>query len=112
LLNSKGQIAETTAANIFWIHGNVVYTPPTTSGILPGITREQTLKICKGLGLGSRLSRSRPHALRGADGVFLTLSSFGVVEVTRLDEAPLRRSPWTRRIWREYWRLAMGKEPI
>ncbi len=43
LLNERGEVAECTSANIFIANGNEVWTPPLTSGCLPGITRELLL---------------------------------------------------------------------
>jgi branched-chain amino acid aminotransferase len=42
-LNERGEVSECTSANIFIAHGNEVWTPPLTSGCLPGITRELLL---------------------------------------------------------------------
>ena len=46
MLDLKGNIAETTACNIFWIKNKTVYTPKEHS-ILKGITRKAIINICK-----------------------------------------------------------------
>src|SRR5262249_8142659 len=43
LLNERGEVSECTSANIFAAFGNSVYTPPLSSGCLPGITRHTLL---------------------------------------------------------------------
>ena len=43
LLNERGEVAECTSANLFIANGNQVWTPPLSSGCLPGITREVML---------------------------------------------------------------------
>jgi branched-chain amino acid aminotransferase len=43
LLNEYGDVAECTSANIFASTGGQVWTPPVSSGCLPGITRELLL---------------------------------------------------------------------
>ena len=43
LLNERGEVAECTSANIFIANGSQVWTPPLSSGCLPGITREVLL---------------------------------------------------------------------
>ena len=43
LLNERGEVAECTSANLFIANGNQVWTPPLSSGCLPGITRELLL---------------------------------------------------------------------
>jgi branched-subunit amino acid aminotransferase/4-amino-4-deoxychorismate lyase len=44
----------------------------------------------------------RPEQLPKMDGVFLSLSSRGIVEAVALEGAPLRRSPLTRRLQEEF----------
>lgn len=42
-LNSKGQLTEGNSSNIFLIRSGNIFTPPISSGLLPGITRELML---------------------------------------------------------------------
>jgi|TARA_B100001093_G_C26831185_1_gene1016219 branched-chain amino acid aminotransferase len=46
MLDLKGNIAETSACNIFWIKKDTVFTPKDHS-ILNGITRKTVIKLCK-----------------------------------------------------------------
>ncbi|MFM2082949.1 MAG: branched-chain-amino-acid transaminase [Verrucomicrobiota bacterium] len=93
LLNSRGQIAETTSANIFIIVAGKVLTPPVSAGILPGLMRAAVLELCAQLGLPAREQNFSPARLRRAEGVFLTSTAQSLVEVTALDGHRLRRSP-------------------
>jgi branched-subunit amino acid aminotransferase/4-amino-4-deoxychorismate lyase len=86
LLNTAGEIVETSAGNVFWIEGETVNTPPISSGALAGITRSLVLGLCASLGTASSVRNFRPQELRTADGVFLTLSSRGIVEAASVDE--------------------------
>jgi branched-chain amino acid aminotransferase len=47
MLNEKGNIAEVTSANIFWVDNNKIYTPPIGAGCLEGITRKVVIKEAK-----------------------------------------------------------------
>lgn len=105
LLNTAGLAVEAAAANLFWIDRGVVCTPPLSAGVLPGVTRAAVLELCRANGLPTRLIAPRPQQLRPAQGVFLTLSSRGIVEVTELDGRPLSRSPLTARLWESYRQL-------
>jgi branched-subunit amino acid aminotransferase/4-amino-4-deoxychorismate lyase len=98
LLNAAGEVAEADCANLFWIDADKVFTPPLSSGALPGVTRRRVMKLCASLGLAVAEKRTRAQALRAATGVFLTLSTLGVVEVTGLDGQPLVPSPLTARL--------------
>ncbi len=102
LLNTDGNVAEATGSNLFWVDGNTVCTPPVAAGILPGVTREAVFEICRGLGIACREADIAPRALQTVDGVFLSLSSFGIAECVSLDGHPLRQSPVANKIRTAY----------
>jgi aminodeoxychorismate lyase len=105
LLNNNGLVAEASTSNVFCIQQGAVCTPPLPSGILPGVTRAVILELCQSLGLRSRESRMTPRQIFKADGVFLSLSSLGVVETIALDGRRIPRSPVTTRIRLAYLEL-------
>jgi branched-subunit amino acid aminotransferase/4-amino-4-deoxychorismate lyase len=92
LLNTDGFVAEATGSNLFWIDGDTVFTPALEAGILPGVTREAVFEICQGLRLPCREANITPAELRAAQGIFLSLSSFGIAECVSLDGHPLRQA--------------------
>ena len=51
LLNTDGEVAETTSGNIFWVSDGNICTVPAGHGILSGITRAVVLEICQEFGL-------------------------------------------------------------
>lgn len=100
LLNTDGDLAEGTSSNLFWISKGVVHTPSLSCGVLPGITRSLVLERCVKAGIPVNEVCDAPKALFEADGVFMTLSTLGLVEVGSLDGKPLKRSPLVRTIFR------------
>lgn len=102
LLNSAGRVAEADSANLFWLEGETAFTPPLSEGALPGVTRALVLELAGSLGLRAAEKPADPSTLRSADGVFLTLSTWGVVEVAALDGTPLNLSPAVARLEAEY----------
>ncbi len=102
LLNTDGEVVEGSSSNLFWIANETVNTPPLAAGILAGVTRLVVAEICRKTGVPLRESRVKPAELRRADGVFLSLSSWGIVEVGWLDGEPVRRSPLAQRLRHEY----------
>ncbi len=98
LLNSDGKIAEGTTSNIFWIRDDALWTPSLSCGALPGVTRSAVLGLCRRFGVPAYATAGARDDLIQAQGVFLTLSSFGVVEVMSLDGQPLRAAPLTGKI--------------
>ena len=98
LLNARGEISVATSANLFWIEGDALYTPPLSSGALPGVTRADVLAWGRANGIATHEITAEPARLLGTDGCFLTSSAWGVVEIVGLDGRLLRTSPLTNRI--------------
>lgn len=96
LLNNDGMVAEASSANVFWIQRGTVCTPPLSAGVLPGVTRALMLKLCGKLGLPVAERNVTLRRLKDSAGVFLTLSSWGLVEAATLDGRRLQRSPVSR----------------
>lgn len=98
LLNTSGHLAEATASNLFWVRQGAVCTPPLEAGALDGITRARVLQACAALGIPSRETAAPPAVLSSAEGLFLTGSVSGVVEVGELDGRSVPLSPVTARL--------------
>ena len=98
LLNLDGWVVEGAASNLFWIQDGVVCTPPVESGVLPGVTRALILELCRELSLATELRNPSAEQLHHASGVFLSLSSLGIVQGRFLDGKPLGRSEITRKL--------------
>jgi aminodeoxychorismate lyase len=92
LLTDSGAIAQGASSNLFWIEGRFVCTAPEQTGILPGITRGAVLRLCEELKLAVRQATVQPERLYDSAGVFMTLSTFGIVEASALDRRELPRS--------------------
>lgn len=84
LLNQKGQIAEVTTSNIFWRHGNTVYTPPLAAGCLEGVTRSIILRGARKHGVKINEKTEPMSRFIEADEIFITSSLklvLGVAEI-------------------------------
>lgn len=102
LLNTDGDAVESTSANLFWIKGRIVCTPPLTSGALPGVTRALVIDLCAKLGAEIFERRTLPTDLLRAEGVFLTQSVREIIEVTHLDNTAVRSSAFVAALRQEY----------
>jgi branched-chain amino acid aminotransferase len=85
LLNEHGDISECTSANIFIANGNEVWTPPLTSGCLPGITRELLLGEVKAQGIKVSDKAFTPADLEAADEVFITSTTRDLLPVFEVE---------------------------
>lgn len=91
LLNVQGRVAEAAVANVFAVHGRMLWTPPALDGCLEGINRAAVLELAQKAGFAaSECSLSRRDLL-AADEVFLTGSGAGVVGVRSLDGRAIGR---------------------
>jgi len=105
MLNTNGEVAETSSANLFWIYRDTVYTTPTGRGALPGITRAVVLELCQVLNLPTNKRVIKPESLRKSDGLFLSLSSLGIVPVSAIDEESMPTSPIVEKILTTYYEV-------
>ena len=92
LLNVRGELVETSCANLFWIEEGTLHTPPVTAGALAGITRAWVMDWAEAAKCPAAESLAAPERLLRSGGCFLTLSSLGVVEVMQLDGQALPSS--------------------
>jgi branched-chain amino acid aminotransferase len=102
LLNTDGFVVEGASSNLFWVEGETVCTPPLVSGILAGVTRAVTVELCQHLKLPFAEREITEEELRRASGVFVTLSSLGVVECDALDGVTLQHSPLVEKLSQAY----------
>ncbi len=104
LLNTNGEVAETTSGNLFWIQGGKVCTVPAKRGVLPGVTRAVVLAICKTLKLKTIECAARPAELKRCQGIFVTQSVFAVVPIASWDGQVVSASPLASQIAQAYQR--------
>ncbi|MBM3878749.1 MAG: hypothetical protein FJ387_03380 [Verrucomicrobia bacterium] len=104
VLNTQGEVVETAAGNLFWVCGGVVGTAPVALGALPGITRGVVLEICGRLGIPAREAVVTREQLAQAkvQALFVTLSSFGVVEAVSWDGESVGRAAVVEQIRHAY----------
>lgn len=93
LLNTDGHLAETSAANLFWLHNQSARTPHLDAGGLAGVTRSFVLALLRASGWETQEVLAKPDALAEASAIFLTVSTLGIIEITHLDQRPVARDP-------------------
>ena len=84
-LNTEGFITEATSSNIFLIKRKKIYTPSLKSGILPGITRQEVIRLAKKI-LNQKVNEVliERSALHNADEIFLTNSLKEIIPVVKV----------------------------
>ena len=89
LLDHVGNVCEGTGENIFVIRDGVIYTPPMTSSILEGISRDSIIKIAADMGHEVVVREIAADELPIADEIFLTGTAAEMVPVRELDDRPV-----------------------
>jgi branched-chain amino acid aminotransferase len=113
MLNYQGKIAEGSAENIFIVKNNQIFTPPTTSGILEGITRDSVIQIIKENGEDVIEKDLDREDLYVADEVFMTGTAAEVKSVTEIDQITIgngKPGPKTRELQKLFMSVVMGKD--
>lgn len=85
MLNSKGNVTESTSANIWIVENDTFKTPPLEAGLLGGITRGTLLRIGQQSGLKMSEEDLTPEQVRNAQEVFITSSTREIMPVTNVD---------------------------
>ena len=93
ILNSDGNITETSSANIFWVEDGALHTPPISDGVLPGITRRLMIGLAPALDRSVREQSITPGRLQQAKAVFVTSTATGVIAVGQVDGTALGTHP-------------------
>jgi branched-chain amino acid aminotransferase len=113
-LDCAGYVSEGSGENIFVVRDGTIYTPPPSSSILVGITRDSVLKLAQDRGIAVREQTIPREALMVADEIFFSGTAAEIVPVTRVDLAPVgggKRGPITEAIQSDFARLVTGEAP-
>lgn len=114
LANTRDELCEGTASNVFIVTDGVLRTPPLDSGCLAGITRELTIQWCREAGIEVVEETMAFDVLTSADEVIITNSSRDVQGCHLVDDRQFAApGPVTMRAI-DAWRTAeadLGVDP-
>jgi branched-chain amino acid aminotransferase len=115
LLDISGFVAEASGENIFCVGKmGMIRTPPLSSPILQGITRDSVLRILKDAGREvSEVTFTRDALYIGAE-VFFTGTAAEITPVREVDDRMVgtgRPGPVTKLVQETYFRAVRGQEP-
>lgn len=85
MCNNHGDLACAAAANLFWVTGDILFTPALHCGVLAGIARGRVLDLARRLGVDVHEVAAGAEALDEAQAVFLTNSLIGVRPARRFE---------------------------
>jgi branched-chain amino acid aminotransferase len=114
LLDTEGYVSEGSGENLFIVKNGVLQTPPLSSAVLAGITRDSILRIAKDQGIPVREERFARDTLYLADELFMTGTAAEVTPVREVDNRRIGKGepgPITKKLQEIYFRSVHGEEP-
>src|SRR5918995_1635271 len=88
ILVRDGDVLEGSSTSVFVVSKGVIATPPNSSRILPGTTRDVTLELAEGE-MPVTVRRIGIDELRTADEVWISSATRDVMPITRIDGRPV-----------------------
>lgn len=98
-LNTSGNVSEGSGENIFVVMDDIIHTPPLSSSILPGITRDSVIQLARDLGLSVVEEVIPREMLYIADEVLFTGSAAEITPIRSIDKISIgsgKRGPITK----------------
>lgn len=112
MLNDSGSVSEGSGMNLFIVNRDVVYTPPVSSGILEGITRNSVIDLLRDDGVEVVEIDLARGALYVADEIFLTGTAAEVTPIRAVDGRTIGsglRGPITKKAQESFTAAVAGK---
>ncbi len=113
LLNSAGVVSEGPGENIFRVRNGVISTPPASSGILRGITRDTVIRLADDEKIPLQRTTIAREELFTADELFYAGTAAGITPIREVDGRPIGDGeyPITRRLREAYGKVLRGLVP-
>lgn len=113
-LNIRGHVSEGSGENLFLVADGVVLTPPLSSSVLPGITRDTVVTLFREMGVRVVEETIPREMLYVADEAFFTGSAAEVTPIRSIDKITVgsgRRGPLTEKVQKAFFEIIEGKRP-
>src|SRR2546428_3536029 len=111
-LDATGFVSEGSGENLFLVKKGLLYTPPLTASILPGITRQTIIQIAQDLKI-PLIERSLPReSLYTADEVFFVGTAAEATPIRTIDRVTIgraRKGEITSRIQSDFKSITSGQ---
>ncbi|NIO47881.1 MAG: branched-chain amino acid transaminase [Candidatus Aminicenantes bacterium] len=111
-LNVRGHISEGSGENIFIVINGELHTPPLSSSILPGITRDTVICLAKDLGITLVEETIPREMLYIAEEVFFTGSAAEITPIRSVDKITIgsgKRGQVVKRLQDEFFAYVNGE---
>ncbi len=113
MLDYQGMVSEGSGENIFVVLDGVLYTPPISSSLLSGLTRDAVITLAEEIGFEVREEQIPREMLYISDEVFLTGTAAEVTPVRSVDKIVVGkgcRGEITKKIQQAFFKVVNGKD--
>lgn len=112
MLNQNGKVAEGTGENIFRVKDGILSTPPASSGILRGITRDTVIRFASDMNITFYRNDSTREELYTSDELFFSGTAVGIAKIAEVDGRSVGSGdyPLTTRLQKLYDDAVHGRE--
>jgi len=111
-LNIRGHISEGSGENIFLVQNGAIYTPPLSSSVLPGITRDSVITLIREMGLRLIEETIPREMLYIAEEVFFTGSAAEITPIRSIDKITIgtgKRGPVVKKLQEAFFSYIKGE---
>ncbi len=111
-LDANGLVSEGSGENLFLVRDGVLYTPPISSSILPGITRDSVMRLAAELGIPIKEQPIAREWLYLADELFFSGTAVEITPIRSVDRIQVgsgKCGPITRKLQQEFFAIIEGK---
>ena len=111
-LDDRGYVSEGSGENLFIVHGGKLITPPLSSSVLPGITRDSVIQIARELGIPIVEEGIQRAALYLADELFFTGTAAEITPIRSVDRITVgtgKRGEITKRLQEVFFAITSGE---
>jgi len=112
-LDVFGFVSEGSGENVFIVKDSTLITPPFSSSILPGITRNTVILLALDMGIKVIEQTIPREALYIADEVFFTGSAAEITPINSIDKVKVgdgKRGPITKKLQEKFFAIVGGEE--
>jgi branched-chain amino acid aminotransferase len=110
-LDTAGYLSEGSGQNLFLVRNNIIYTPPVSASILPGITRDSVITLARDHGFTVREEMLPRELLYIADEAFFVGTAVEITPIRTVDKITIgngHRGPITETIQQAFFDVING----
>ncbi len=109
-LDKNGFICEGVAENMFMVKNGKLFTPPSYTGALQGITAEEVMRLARRLGYDVEEKNITPYELFNAEEAFFTGTAAEIIPVREINKRTIdsgKPGPITKKLMAEFSKVVL-----